>query len=62
MLRIMNDLQSYVPSYFDENRQKKFLEQGIVGDQLTVERGVNGLLEVWNWFNPEKDTRDFILK
>ncbi len=44
----MNDLQSYVPSYFDENRQKKFLEQGIVGDQLTVERGVNGLLEVWN--------------
>ncbi len=54
MQRILDSLQTYVPSYLDESGDKRFVEQGIVGDQLTVERGANGLLEVSNGFNAEE--------
>ena len=51
MLKILQHLQQYVPSYRD-GHGKKCCEQGIVGDQLTVERGINGLMEVSNGFTP----------
>ena len=54
MQRILEHLQKYVPYYLNENIQKRYYEQGIVGDQLTVERGVIGLLEVSNGFTPEE--------
>ncbi len=49
MQKILDELQTYVPQYY-ENGETKCTEQGIVGDQLTVERGVNGLFEVSNGF------------
>ena len=33
---------------------KAYFEQGFVGDQLSVERGVNCLLQVSNGFTPEE--------
>ena len=50
---ILNQLQQYVPSYFDGKRDR-CVEQAVVGDQLTVERGVNSLMEVSNGFTPEE--------
>ena len=50
MQKILNSLQEYVPK-FEENGKIQQSEQGIVGDQLTVERGVHGLFEVSNGFN-----------
>ncbi len=37
----------------ETNDGKVFAEQGVVGDQLSVERGVNCLLEVSNGFTQE---------
>lgn len=51
MQKILNNLQEYVPK-FEDNGTIQHSEQGIVGDQLTVERGVNGLFEVSNGFTP----------
>ena len=53
MQRILEHLQKFVPCYHNEN-DKKYCEQGFIGDQLTVERGVNGLLELSNGFTPEE--------
>lgn len=49
--RILQHLQQYVPHYNGKTGDK-YCEQGIVGDQLTVERGINGLMEVSNGFTP----------
>lgn len=43
--RIMKDLQQYQSSYGD-GHYKKFSSLPLVGDELTVERGVNRLQEV----------------
>lgn len=53
MQNILNNLQKYVPEY-EENGTMKHAEQGIVGDQLTVERGVNALFEVANGFTAKE--------
>ncbi|XP_028413964.1 uncharacterized protein LOC114536823 [Dendronephthya gigantea] len=53
MQNILDYLQNYVPSYEREGT-KKYAEQAVVGDQLTVERGVNGLFEVSNGFTAEE--------
>lgn len=53
MQNILDNLQKYVPS-FEEKGTIHYVEQGIVGDQLTVERGVNGLFEVSNGFTAEE--------
>ena len=58
MQNILDMLQKYVPEY-EENYQLKCVEQGIVGDQLTVERGVNAIFEVANGFTA-KDRHDGI--
>ena len=49
MRKILEHLQQYVPCY-NYGQEDKCCEQGVVGDQLTVERGVNGLMEVANGF------------
>jgi hypothetical protein len=51
--KILNHLQQFVPSYFD-GKKDTCGEQAVVGDQLTVERGVNSLMEVSNGFTPEE--------
>ena len=53
MHKILNHIQQYVPSYFDGVKDTCG-EQAVVGDQLTVERGVNSLMEVSNGFTPEE--------
>ncbi len=56
MQNILDTLQKYVPEY-EENGKIEYAEQGIVGDQLTVERGVNAIFEVANGFTA-KDRHD----
>ena len=46
-------LHEFVPKKEMEN-EKIFGEQGVVGDQLSVERGVNCLLELSNGFTKEE--------
>ena len=53
MQNILDYLQKYVP-YYEREGTVKYAEQGVVGDQLTVERGVNGLFEVSNGFTAEE--------
>ena len=56
MQNILDTLQKYVPEY-EENAKIEYAEQGIVGDQLTVERGVNAIFQVANGFTA-KDRHD----
>ena len=53
MQNILDYLQKYVPCY-EREEIVEYAEQGVVGDQLTVERGVNGLFEVSNGFTAEE--------
>ena len=70
MQAVLNELHSYVP-YADikkqgvavthnvTEKQKRFSTQGIVGDQLSVERGVNSLMQIANGLTPD-DRKDGI--
>ena len=53
MQKILDELQQFVPQYNDGD-QIMYAAQGIVGDQLTVDRGVNGLFEVGNGITAEE--------
>lgn len=53
ILSILKSLHKYVPCY-GSGDEKHYDEQGVVGDQLSVERGVNGLMSVANGFTPEE--------
>ena len=53
ILRVPQELHKYVPHHgHDENRM--YGEQGVVGDQLSVERAVNGHCSLANGFTPEE--------
>ena len=45
---VMKSLHKYVP-YHGDNCDRVYGSQGVVADQLSVERGVNALLEVSKW-------------
>jgi hypothetical protein len=51
--QVMEEIQRYVPCY-GEGKDKVYSGQGVVGDQLSVERGVNFLLQVANGISPEE--------
>lgn len=53
MKDILKNLQDYQPQH-GEGEEKVFGQQAIVGDQLTVERIVNGIKQVMNGFTPEQ--------
>eukprot|EP00795_Rhopilema_esculentum_P010018 gene10018-18649_t len=53
MGKILETVHQYVPCY-EVQGEKHFSSQAIVGDQLTVERGVNGLMDVSNGFTSEE--------
>ena len=53
ILSILHSLHEYVP-YCGDGNERKYGEQGVVGDQLSVERGVNGRMSVSNSFTPEE--------
>eukprot|EP00794_Sanderia_malayensis_P008410 gene8410-9308_t len=51
--QVLKVLQKYVPFAGDGN-ERLYSEQGIVGDQLSVERAVNCVLQLSNGFTPEE--------
>ena len=53
ILKILRSMHKYVPS-FGDGKDKKFGEQGLVGDQLSVERGINGHMSLANGFEPDE--------
>ncbi len=54
MIKVLNQIEGYIPSFTDTTGKTRFNEAGIVGDQLTVERAVNALLSVDNGFTPQE--------
>ena len=58
ILTILKSLHKYVPSCGD-GKDKQCGEQGVVGDQLSVERGVNGHMSLVNGFTPEERADGF---
>ena len=50
---ILHNLHKYVP-FIGEGQHREYSSQRIVGDQLTVERAVNGHMSLQNGFTPEE--------
>ena len=55
---VMEEINKYVPCSGDEEEKAYLMSQGVVGDQLSIERGINHLLQVANGLNPE-EKKDF---
>ena len=53
MRNVIESLHQHVP-FCEVDGDKQYSSQGIAGDQLTVERGVNSLMEVANGFDAEE--------
>ena len=53
ILNILKSVHEYVP-YHGDDEDRKYGDQGVVGDQLSVERGVNGHMSLANGFTPEE--------
>ena len=52
-MRVLQELHQYVPFDGDDD-ERVYGQQGVVGDQLSVERGVNGHCSMANGFTPEE--------
>lgn len=53
IIAVIRELQKYVPYHGDEE-DRTYGDQGVVGDQLSVERAVNGHNSLANSFTPEQ--------
>ena len=53
ILEVMRNLHQYVP-HCGEAAKRKYEDQGVIGDQLTIERAVNGHVSLANGFTPEE--------
>ena len=53
ILEILKELHSYVP-FAGDDENRVYADQGVVGDQLTVERAVNGHASLSNGFTAEE--------
>ena len=51
--QVLTALHQYVP-YYGDDADRVYSFQGVVADQLSVERGVNALFELSNGFTPEE--------
>ena len=51
--QVLTALHQYV-SYYGDGDDRVYSSQGLVADQLSVERGVNALFELANGFTPEE--------
>ena len=51
--QVLTALHQYV-SYYGDGDNRVYSSQGLVADQLSVERGVNALFELANGFTPEE--------
>ena len=55
IINVIKELHQYVPhGQNDDGTDGKYGEQGIVGDQLTVERFVNGHVSIANGFTEKE--------
>ena len=54
MNNILHNLHKYVSFTDGEGQHREYSSQPIVGDQLTVERAVNGHMSLQNGFTPEE--------
>ena len=52
-MHVLPELHQYVLFYGDDD-ERVYGRQGVVGDQLSVERGVNGHCSLANGFTPEE--------
>ena len=52
-MNILKSLHQYVP-FYSVGEEKRHGEQGVVGDQLSVERAVNGHVRLANGFTAEE--------
>ena len=50
---VLKVLHKFVP-YYGDDENRVYAEQENVGDQLSVERGVNCMLQISNGFTPEE--------
>ncbi len=53
IVEVLKNLHQYVPQC-GEGEERKYGHQGIVGDQLTIERAVNSHVSIANGFSPEE--------
>ena len=53
MQRVLEELHKKFVPYVDSD-ERQYSEQGFVADQLSVERGVNCLLQLENGFTPKE--------
>ena len=53
ILKILQSIHKYVP-FNGDGDERQYGEQGIVGDQLSVERVVNAHMSLANGFTPEE--------
>lgn len=51
--QVLTALHQYVP-YYGDDVNRVYSSQGVVADQLSVERGINALFELSNGFTPEE--------
>ena len=53
ILKVLRLLHQYVP-FCNDGEEKMFGDQGIVGDQLSIERAINGQMSLRNGFTTEE--------
>ncbi|KXJ04403.1 uncharacterized protein LOC110246683, partial [Exaiptasia diaphana] len=53
IVNILKYLHKYVPNQGDAE-ERVYASQGVVGDQLSIERAVNGKVSLANGFTPEE--------
>ena len=51
---VMEEINKYVPYLVNKEENVYPASQGVAGDQLSVKRGINNLLQVANGLNPEE--------
>ena len=56
MLEILKDIHHYVP-FCGEGVDRQYASQGVVGDQLTVERAINSHCSLANGFTPAEQLK-----
>lgn len=52
-MEIIKELHKYVP-FSGDDEERVYSDQGVVGDQLTIKRSVNGHAAPSNGFTPEE--------
>ena len=51
---VLEAVHKYVPNIDNDNKKEYPISQGLAGDQLSVERGANQLLQVANGLTPQE--------